>query len=156
MPSLYEHAGGREALHHLEASLAIAYRFGFHIQLIWSHYRLALLFLDERQIDDARAHVDQARPYASNEPFSLGCLMALQAFIRYKQSDFEEAKRDALRAVEIFEPSGTPVFYQNLSRNVLWSIEEAMKKHKGRKRLYRFRFGRTGWFSGLDVGYHTY
>ena len=47
-----------------------------------------------------------AKLYAVNDPYNLGFAMKLQAFVWYLQSRFEDAKSEALHALEIYERLG--------------------------------------------------
>ena len=94
------------ALHHFNIVLEIASSFDWRDQLFWTQYSLAFLYLDEREFDDAQTHVEQAKPHATEDRYKLGRAMDLQALIWYRQHRFEEAKLEALGALEIFEKLG--------------------------------------------------
>ena len=95
-----------EVIDHIETALGIASSFNWHHELCWIHYSLAQLFQIEDRLDDAHAHVIRAKSQAINEPHPLGRAMQLQAEFWYQQRRLEEAKSEALRAVDIFEKIG--------------------------------------------------
>ena len=69
---------------------------------------MAVLSSDEGRIDDAHAHVEQAKLHATNDndTYSLARATWLQAELWHGQHRFGEAKSEASRAVEIFEKLG--------------------------------------------------
>ena len=95
-----------KAVHHLEVALGIATLFNWHEDLFAVHYELVGLFRDEGRFDDAQAHVEHTKSHAVNHPYYLGLATELQARIWYRQHRLEEAKSEALRAVDIFEKLG--------------------------------------------------
>jgi len=64
------------------------------------------VFSGKGRLVDACVHIERAKSYAVNNAYSLGRLMELQAGVWYNQFRFEEAKPEALRAVEVFERLG--------------------------------------------------
>jgi len=64
------------------------------------------LFSSEGRFDDAHAHIKRAESHTVGHPYNLGNAMYQQALFWYKQQKFEEAKSEALRAVEVFEMLG--------------------------------------------------
>ena len=95
-----------KAVHHFEAALGVASFFNWDDELLWAHYDLAKLFLDEGRFDDAHTHIERAKPYTDNNAYKLGRAMRLQTRIWYKQRKLEEARSEALRTVDIFEKLG--------------------------------------------------
>jgi len=105
--AIYQSKGEIEkAIHHYEMGLEIASSFGWRDQLSWGHYTLAKIFCDEGRFEDANAHVEHAKSQALDSPYDLGLSMYAQANIWFRQSRFEQAKSEALRAVEVFEKLG--------------------------------------------------
>jgi len=98
----------KKAIHHLEAALGIATAFNWLNLLFWIRYSMAQLSSDEGMFDDAHAHIEQAKLHAinDNDTFTLACAMFLQASFWHTQHRFEEAKSEALGAVEMFEKLG--------------------------------------------------
>lgn len=66
-----------------------------------------MVFLDQRRLDSAHVHAERAKSYAVDDPYSLGWAMILQAEVLWEQYKLEEARSEALRAVEIFEKFGS-------------------------------------------------
>ena len=95
-----------KAIHHFETAIEIASRFDWHHDLFWYHFGLAALFHDEDKFDKASTHIEQAKSYAANDAYKLGRAMELQAGVWYRQLRPEEAKFEALRALEIYEKLG--------------------------------------------------
>ena len=95
-----------EAIHHLEAALAIASPFSWHDLLFWIHRSLAELFAAQDEFGRAHSHIEQAKSYAVNDAYTLGRAMHLQAEIWYRQSMLKEAMSEASRAFETFENLG--------------------------------------------------
>ena len=96
----------KEATHHFEVALRIASPFNWHGQLFGAHRFLAGLFCDEGRLDDANAHIEHAKSHAANSAYDLGVAMGMQAMIWSKQHRLEEAKSEALRAVDVYKRLG--------------------------------------------------
>ena len=96
----------KKAIHHFNTALEIASRFEWNIELFWIHYLLARLFLEERNFDDAHAHVKKSKSYTTETPYELGRAMKLQAEIWYQQDRLENTTLEILGAIEIFEKLG--------------------------------------------------
>jgi hypothetical protein len=59
------------------------------------------------RFDDAHAHIEQAKSHTVNNTYSWVARSLLQAQVWYRQQDrLEDAKSEALRALEIFEKLG--------------------------------------------------
>jgi len=112
--NIYHSKGERDkAIHHLEAALGIASSFNWHDELFLVHYSLAKLFSDEDRLDDARAHVEQAKSHSVDNAYNLGRAMELQARFWYKQHRFEEATSELLRAADLYEKVGAAAEVKN-------------------------------------------
>jgi len=118
-----------KAIHHYETALGIASSFGWHDRLFWSHYDMARLFSDQARFDDANAHIERAGSHAGNSAYCLALAMDLQAQVWYKQDRFEEAKSEALRALEAVEKLGATERVEK-TRDLLQQIEAAMNESK--------------------------
>ena len=94
------------AINHFEAALGIASSFKWHNPLCLNHRSLAQLFFDENRFDDAHAHIERAKSHATNDPYHLGHAMELQAGFWYQRGMLEEAKSEALRAIDVYEKIG--------------------------------------------------
>jgi len=91
------------SIHHYEVALGIASSPNWHISLFWIHFSLADLFFEEGRFDDAHAHIEHAKSHAINNPYNLARASLLQAGFWYQRHMFEEAKSEALRALDVFE-----------------------------------------------------
>ena len=105
--NIYHSKGEREkAISHFEVALGIASSFNWHGQLLWIHYSLAELFLDEDRFDDAHTHVEQTKSHTAKDTYYLGRAMELQVRVWYKQRRLEEARSEVLRAADVYEKLG--------------------------------------------------
>ena len=95
-----------KAIDHLETALVVASSLNVARELFWINYSLAKLFTREGKFEDAQVHVEHARVHAVNDPYLLAYAMDLQARVWYGQGRFEEARSEALRALDAFEKLG--------------------------------------------------
>ena len=95
-----------EAIHHYELALGIASSLDWDDLSFWVNLSLTELFLNEDRFDHAHAHIERAKSHAVDGTFELGRAVELEAKIWYKQHRLEEARSEALRAVEVFEKLG--------------------------------------------------
>jgi len=97
-----------KAIHHFEVVLGIASPFNWLNQQFCVHFSLAVLFSKEGRFDDAHAHIERAKSNAinSHDTYLLGRAMFMHAWIWHRQRRFEEAKSEALRAVDAFAKVG--------------------------------------------------
>jgi len=114
-----------KAVHHYELALGIASSFNRHDDLFWVRYELARLFRGQGRLDDAQVHVEHAKSHAVNSAYSLGRAMEEQAAIWYEQRSLEEAKSEALRAVDIYSKHGAAKNVEDC-RNLLRNIEKRL------------------------------
>jgi len=98
----------KKVIHNFEVVLRIATPSNWHNLLSWTQHCMARLSSDEGNFDDAHAHVEQAKLHAidSNDTYILARVMHLQAEFWHRQHRFEEAKCEALDAVDLFEKLG--------------------------------------------------
>ena len=115
------------ALHHLEKAREIASLFDWYSELFSAHYFLAELSLDEHNFNDAQIHIEHAKSYTGEDAYFLGGATKMQAKIWFGQGRLEDARSEALCAVEIFEKIGAKGD-EGGSRIILRSIEQAMRK----------------------------
>jgi tetratricopeptide (TPR) repeat protein len=115
-----------KAIHHFNTALEIASRFEWQDALFWIHYDLAWLFFEERNFNDAHAHIEQAKSHAAENWYLLGRAMEMQAKIWYGQSRLEETKVEALGALAIFEKLGVAI-EAGRCRDLVRKTEEAME-----------------------------
>jgi len=122
--------GEREkALNHYEKALEIATSSNWDYQLFWIHHALAQLFHGQDRFDDAHSHIKCAKSHTVNEKYLLGHAMEQQASFWYLQQSFEEAKSEALCAVDVYEKLGATKDLERC-RKLLQQIEEAMNNGK--------------------------
>jgi len=125
---IYRSKGDKaKAIHHLEAALRIVSSLNSHREPFWIHRSLVELFSEEGKFDDAYAHIEHARLHAGNDAYYLAQATRLQAKFRYRQGDLEEAKIEALCAVDAFEKVGATKSAKD-SERLLKQIERAIKK----------------------------
>jgi tetratricopeptide (TPR) repeat protein len=115
-----------KAIHHFETAIRIASPLGWDNVLYTNHSDLARMFCDEGEFDDANAHVKQARSYAGHSGLFLGRAMELQAGVWYRQLRLEEARSEALHALEIYEKLGAAKDAGDC-KGLLLKVEQAMK-----------------------------
>ena len=95
-----------EAIHHFGVALGIASSLDIANSLFWIHFALAEVFLGEGRFDDAQNHVEHAKSHAVDRTHNLASASQLQAVLWEKQLRFEEAKSEALHALDLFERLG--------------------------------------------------
>jgi len=123
---IYESKGETEkAIHHFEIALGIASSLSWHNGLFSVHYSLAMLFLDQGRFDDAHAHIKQAKTHTDHSPHKLVYAMELQAVVWYKQRRFEEARSEALCAIDVLEKLGAANDIERCKR-LLRDIQEEL------------------------------
>jgi len=104
---IYQSKGDTEkAIHHFEVAIGIASPLNWHSVLFWTHYGLAGLLRNEGRFGDAHAHVEHAKSHAINSAYCLGLAVELQAWVWYDQHRLEEARSEALRAVDTLDKLG--------------------------------------------------
>ena len=117
-----------KAVSHFETALGIASRLNYRSQQFWINSGLAELFFEEDKFDEAHAHIELAKSYATNDPYQLGRAMELQAGFWYEQRKFVEAKSEALGAISIYEKIGAAKDAEDC-RTLLRYVEKATSKH---------------------------
>ena len=115
-----------KAINRFEKALGIASYFNWNHHLFGIHYELVELFLDEDRFDDAQAAIERAKSYVVNDPYLLGRAMQLQAEVWRRQCRLEEAKSEALRAVDVYEKLGAAGGLESC-RALLQNIEEEIQ-----------------------------
>jgi tetratricopeptide (TPR) repeat protein len=114
----------KKAIHHFEMAIRIASPFNWHNDLFWIHFGLVKLFRDEGEFDDANVHTERLKFHAVNDTYKLGRAMSMQADVWYRQLRLEEAKSEALHALEIYENLGAAKAVGEC-RDLLQEIERA-------------------------------
>ena len=124
---IYQSRGEAEkAINHFKTALQIASSFNWHSRLFWINCSLAELFFSESRFDDAYTHFEHAKSHAINDPYNLGRAMELQAGFWLKEHKLEEAKSEALRAIDVFEKFGAAKDVEGC-RAILRDIEKEME-----------------------------
>ena len=101
---IYRSRGERwQAIYQYEVALEIATTFNWPHFLFGVHSSLANIFLDQDEVDDAQAHIEQAKSHALDNPYDFGRAVLLKAWIWYRQNRLHDAASEALRAQEIFK-----------------------------------------------------
>ena len=116
-----------KAINHFETALGTASSSSWRDHLFWINYSMAELFLGENRFDDAHTRVESAKSHAINSPHQLGRAMDMQAKIWFRERRLEEAKSEALRAVDVFERLGATRELE-MCRETLQIIEKEMKR----------------------------
>ena len=116
-----------KAIGHFETALGIATRFNWSFQQSWIYYSLAQLFFEENMFDDSLPHVERTKSYATHDTYLLGRVTELQAKIWLGQRRYEEARPEALRAIDLFEGIGATNDAEEC-RGMVRDIEEATGK----------------------------
>ena len=144
--SIYRSKGEKEkSVHHYDTALTIASPFDWQDELFWIHYVMAQLFRDQGEFDDANAHIKQAKSHTADNAYNLSCGMEMQARIWYYQHRLEDARLEALGALEICERLGAT---DDVCRELLeWIEEEMATGHSGESNS-------SGEFSGHGATSH--
>jgi tetratricopeptide (TPR) repeat protein len=126
LASIYQSKGEIDkAVRHYELVLGIASPFNWHDNLFWAHYNLAQLFHNEGRLDDAQTHIERAKSYTANHAYNRGCAMEQQAKIWYDRHALEEARSEALRAVDVYEKLGAAKNVEDC-RELLRKVEKEL------------------------------
>ena len=96
----------KQAIRHLEVALGIAPSLNDVRELFWIHYSLSQLFSEQGKFEEAQTHLEHAKPHAVNDPYTLARAMDQQARLWDQQGRSEDAKSEALRAIDAFEKLG--------------------------------------------------
>jgi len=128
---IYNSKGDTErAIHHLEISLRIASSLNLDPGLFWSHYALAEVFFMDGRFSDAHAHVEHAKSHTVNDTYLLARASELQAMFWKDQHRFEEAKSEALRALDMYEKLGAANDAEDV-RYLLGEIDDTFEDMDG-------------------------
>lgn len=115
-----------KAISHFEAALGIASSLNLEGELFLVDYSLARLYFGENKLDEAHAYVERSKSHGTDQPLRLGHAMKLQADFWFRESKFEEAKSEALRALDVYQKFGV-VADMGACRELLQDIENKMK-----------------------------
>jgi len=125
-----------KAILHFETAFETVSSLSWYNHLHWDHYFLAVLHSNKGRFDDANTHLEHAKSHAVNNPFELALSMYLQAGIWVQQFKFEQAKSEALHAVEVFEKLGAVRDVQRC-RQILRDIDSAQEINAKLPLVYR-------------------
>ena len=104
---VYDSKGEREkAINHIEAALKLASSFNSPNLLFWNYFILANSAYQEGRFNDVNVHIECAKSYTVGTLYNQGHAMEMQAKTWYQQDRLEEAKSEALSAVDAFEKIG--------------------------------------------------
>ena len=124
---IHQHKGEKaKAIHHFETALEVASIFDWDDLLFWIHYDLAQMFQGEGQLDDANTHIERAKSYTTDDAYKVARATEMQAEVWYQQHRLEDAKSEALHALEIYEKSGA-ADDARVCREFLQRIERLME-----------------------------
>ena len=136
------------AIHHYDTALTIASHFNWQGQLFWIHWEMAQLFRDNGEFNDATAHTKQAKSHTADNAYYLGRGMELQAWIWYRQQRLDDARPEALGALEIYQRLGAAEDGERCRGLLEWIEEEMETGHSGESNS-------SGEFSGHDATSHS-
>jgi len=123
---IYRSKGNMEkAAHHFEVALGIASSFNWHNQLFWIHLLSAMLSFKQDRFEDTDARIGHAKSHTFDDVLRLGVAMCLQAHSWRRQGRLEEAKFEALRAVDLAEKLGAEPLLGKC-RELLGDIDQDM------------------------------
>jgi tetratricopeptide (TPR) repeat protein len=95
-----------KAMLHFGVAIMISLALNDNTELFWIYFDLSEVFYRIGRIDDARAHLEYAKSYAVNNPYLLARASRLKIFYWFQQHMFQEAKSEALDALDMFEKLG--------------------------------------------------
>ena len=105
--SIYQSKGDmKKAISHFETALGIASFLDNVDQLFWVNFALADLFSVQGKFEDAQTHLEYAKSHAVNDSYLLARAMDGQAWVWKMQGRCEDAKSEALRALDALEKLG--------------------------------------------------
>ena len=113
-----------KAIEQHEAALWIESSSDWHSWQFGMYYSLAEECYNQRRFNDAHTRLEYAKSHIIT-PIYLGYIMWLQAKVLFQQDGFEEAKSEALGAVDVFEKLGASKKAE-ACRQFLKRIEEQM------------------------------
>ena len=95
-----------KAIHHFETASLIASSLNHTVGLFWIHYRMAQVYSEEDEFEDAQTHLERARSYVADNMYLLAHAGQQQARLWGLQGMFQAASDQALKAIEVFESLG--------------------------------------------------
>ena len=115
--SIYQSKGEtNKALHHLEIALGIASSFNMVEERFLVNIALTRVFCEQGKFEDAQTRVDHAKSHVVNNPYLSAYAMDQQARVWDGQHRFEEARSEALHALDGFVELGAAHDAENVRR----------------------------------------
>ena len=135
---IYQSKGNtQKAIHHFEMALGIGSSLGSDDELFWVYYSLAELFSEQGKFEDAQAHLEHAKLHAFNDTYYLARAMEQQAWVWDRQGRYEDAKSEALRAVDAFEKLGAANDAEAMGRFLRRIEADQIEAHRIEPRRFR-------------------
>jgi tetratricopeptide (TPR) repeat protein len=122
----YSRGGAEAAANHFNAAVELASSSDWRSEQFSVLYSLAELFIEQGNFDGAHACVGCSRPH-TNAAYYRGRAMELEARIWYNKGRLEEAKSEALSAVDVYGKLGATKELEKC-RAILRLIEERLKR----------------------------
>ena len=116
----------KKVAEHLKVALSIASSFNWHNEQFFIHCALALHFGGERRFGNAQAQVEHARAHAVHSAYFLARTTELQALLWWWQGRFEEARSEALCAVDLLQKIGA-IQDLEICRDLITRIDARMR-----------------------------
>ena len=111
-----------EAISHFEVALGIASSLNHTSQLFWVNFSLTWLFSRQGRFEDAQTRIECAKSHAVNDTYLSAHAMQQQAWLWNEQDRLEEARSEALRAVDAFKKLGATDDAES-TRELIYEIE---------------------------------
>ena len=96
----------KKAIHRFEVALGIASSLNMVQDLFWANHSLAEVFSEQGKFEDAQAHLQYAKSHAADHTYLLAQAADQQARLWDLHGRFEDARSEALRALDAFEKLG--------------------------------------------------
>ena len=125
----------KKAIYHFEKALGIASSLNTVEELFWDHFGLAWVFYEVGELASAQTHAERAKSHAFNNPYHSARAMDQQAHLWNRQRRFEDAKSEALRALDAFEKLGAVDDAEDM-RKLLRELEA---REPGRRWPFKWR-----------------
>ena len=124
---IYDSRGQTEAaINHHNISIEIASSLRSRGKQAWLLACLVDLLLKAGRFDEAQIQFESLKSHVVHEPFGPGLTTVIQAEFWYHQGKIEEAKSEALRAIDVCGKLGLSGYFLERSRKLLRKIGEQM------------------------------
>ena len=134
---IYESKGKmKKAIRHLEIALDIASSHNVANELFWANLVLSTVFSTERKFGDGQVHIERTKSLAANNANLLAFAILQRARIWNGQHRSDEARSEALRAINAFEKVGD-THRAERGRGLLQQIEA---RQSGRPWRFKWRW----------------